>query len=219
MFHRLGALIPGLAVLSLLGACAGRDTAAERCLDRLGSQKVDFTTATLQVENSSCKIVNPVRVTRAAMSWKPAGLLACGFASRFDEFLLDTAEPLARERLHSSIRSMRQLGTYSCRRILGSSHMSEHAKGIAIDVAGFELANGDYVSVESDWRAGNAKARFWHEFAHAACKHFSVVMTPDSNRDHHNHIHIDSGPRHSCGARAEDDPPEPGWSGEIAAEE
>ncbi len=145
------------------------------------------------------------------MSWKPAGLLACGFAARFDNFLARTAEPLAKRRLGASMVSMRQLGTYSCRRMVGGGkHMSEHARGLAIDVAGFFLSDGRYVSVETDWHEGGRKAAFLHEFARDACGKFGVVLTPDANSAHFNHIHIDAGRYKVCGMRRADGtlPPE-----------
>lgn len=202
-----------MAAALLLAGCGlfgGHDGAA--CRGELESEHVAFTRMPVHAERSACAVDNPVRITSAAMSWRPAGLLSCGFADRFDRFLADTAEPLARHRLGSRIASMRQLGTYACRRMVGGKHhrMSEHARGLAIDVAGFTLADGDYVSVERDWRGGGRKSRFLHEFARDACAKFGVVLTPDANRAHFNHIHIDASRFHVCGMRRADGtlPPE-----------
>jgi hypothetical protein len=192
---------------------------AERCIEQLDTQKVTYTLAPIEASSSACTVDNPVRVSKAEISWNPPGVLACGFAVRLDDFLRETAEPLARSDLGSGIRSMRQYGAYSCRRIARSDKLSEHATGLAIDVAGFELANGTFVSVEHDWRGSSAKSNFLHEFARAACKRFSVVLTPDYNRDHYNHIHIDIGPHHLCGERAEESSPipPPAPDGRVAA--
>ena len=197
-----------LAGCGLFGG--GNDHTGAACLSRLEAEHVAFTPAPTHAGHSACAIDTPVRVTNAAMSWRPAGLLSCGFAARFDDFLGATAAPLARRRLGSSIAAMRQLGTYSCRRMVGGKHMSEHARGLAIDVAGFFLADGDYVSVEHDWRGGGRKEAFLHEFARDACAKFGVVLTPDANSAHFNHIHIDAGRYHVCGMRRADGtlPPE-----------
>jgi hypothetical protein len=175
----------------------------ESCLDSLQDRKVAFSVARIDAASSSCAIDDPVRISRAEASWSPPGTLACGFALRLDTFLRDTVEPMARDRLGASIKLMRNYGTYSCRRELDGRRMSEHALGLAIDVAGFELADGDYVSVERDWHGAGAKSAFLHDFAQAACRKFSVVLTPDHNRAHRNHIHIDAGPYHLCGMRAD----------------
>jgi hypothetical protein len=199
-----------MAAAALLAGCGlfGHDGAA--CRGELESEHVAFTRMPVHAERSACTVDNPVRVTSAAMSWRPAGLLSCGFAERFDRFLADSAEPLARHRLGSRITTMRQLGTYSCRRMVGGKHMSEHAHGLAIDVAGFTLADGDYVSVEHDWHSDGRKSRFLHEFARDACNQFGVVLTPDANSAHFNHIHIDASRFHVCGMRRADGtlPPE-----------
>lgn len=203
-------LLVAAFALAGCGLFGGKERAAEACLDRLESEHVDFTPSPIHASSSACTIDNPVRVTDAAMSWRPAGLLACGFAARFDNFLAKTAEPLAQRRLGASITSMRQLGTYSCRRMVGGKHMSEHARGLAIDVAGFFLSNGQYVSVETDWHEGGHREAFLHEFARDACAKFGVVLTPDANSAHFNHIHIDAGRYKVCGMRRADGtlPPE-----------
>jgi len=209
----------GIAALLMTAALAlsgcglfggGKDSTARACLDNLEAHRVSFRPEAVRASSSACTIDNPVRITEAAMPWQPAGLLACGFASRFDNFLGGPAERLAQRRLGSKIVSMRQLGTYSCRRMVGGKHMSEHARGLAIDVAGFHLANGDYVSVEQDWNRGGQKAVFLHDFAQAACDKFGVVLTPDANRAHFNHIHVDAGRYRVCGMRRADGtlPPE-----------
>jgi hypothetical protein len=94
--------------------------------------------------------------------------------------------------------------------MVGGKHMSEHSRGLAIDVAGFLLSNGEFVSVEHDWHGGGRRAEFLHEFARAACGKFGVVLTPDANRAHFNHIHIDASRYHVCGIRRADGtlPPE-----------
>jgi hypothetical protein len=193
---------PMLAGCGLFGG--GGPHRDQACLDQLNSEKVAYTVTAVKASSSACAVDNPVRISSAAMSWNPPGVLACGFAARFDDFLRDTAEPMARRRLGASITSMRDYGTYSCRRSTGSNRMSEHATGRAIDVSGFSLSNGEFVSVQHDWHEGGAKAEFLHEFARAACKRFGVILTPDANRDHYNHIHIDAGRYHLCGMRRAD---------------
>ena len=198
------ALIGGMLLLSGCGGAPER--AAQTCYDMLQSERIVFTPATLP--DTGCSVETPVRVSKADIDWSPPATMACGFASRLREFIHETAEPLARADLGDNIRAMRNMGAFSCRRIASRDRMSEHASGLAIDIAGFELGSGGYVSVEHDWHGGNAKARFLHDFARAACKRFSVVLTPDYNRDHRNHIHIDAGPQRLCGERAGESPPD-----------
>jgi hypothetical protein len=76
--------------------------------------------------------------------------------------------------------------------------MSRHAQGLAIDVAGFELADGRVIRVAEDWSGSGAKREFLHALARRACAYFNVVLTPDSDSDHENHFHLDVGPERSC---------------------
>ena len=85
---------------------------------------------------------------------------------------------------------------------LGTSkggRLSEHATGRAIDFAGIELADGRVISVKRDWRAGGANGAFLHDLARASCKRFNVVLTPNHDRLHQDHIHLDIGPHTLCG--------------------
>jgi hypothetical protein len=139
-------------------------------------------------------------VTLAAVAWNQPGVVSCAFAARLEEFTRAVIEPAARARLGEGVRRIRHLGTYSCRRENGASgRWSQHARGSAIDIAGFELESGRVVLVASDWRGSGAKRAFLHDIARAACQSFSAVLTPDSDREHHDHIHLDAGPYRICG--------------------
>jgi hypothetical protein len=78
---------------------------------------------------------------------------------------------------------------------------SLHASARAIDIAGFRLADGSDVRVGRDWFAADGRGRFLRAAARAACGHFSVVLTPDHDRDHRDHLHFDIGPWRLCGLR------------------
>ena len=77
---------------------------------------------------------------------------------------------------------------------------SEHAAGRAIDVSGFVMKDGERITVEHDWRAGGPRAEFLHALAHRACDYFNLVLTPDNDKDHHNHLHLDIGRWRLCEA-------------------
>jgi hypothetical protein len=68
--------------------------------------------------------------------------------------------------------------------------LSEHAFGNAIDIGGFRLADGRWVRVTS-WRNGGAEQAFLREVAQGACRHFTVVLTPESDTAHQDHFHLD----------------------------
>ena len=128
--------------------------------------------------------------------------MSCALAARLDEFEREVVEPLAIEELGRRATRIDHLGSYSCRRQnsrLGG-RWSQHARGQAIDIAGFRLSDGTTVSVERDWREPGPKRQFLRHLTRRACRYFSVVLTPDSNAEHYNHMHFDSGPNRLCSA-------------------
>lgn len=88
-------------------------------------------------------------------------------------------------------------GTYACRPIRGFAMLSEHAFGNAIDIARFKVRGYGEVSVFKHWkskRKRHAKARkFLHQLVASLRrdKVFSTILTPDYNKAHANHLHLD----------------------------
>jgi len=205
---------PGIAVAVplalLLAGCAARPPkpppapslpilSGEQCLGDLATRGVDFRLAPLRASAGPCAVDTSVEVSRAAVAWNQPALMSCGLADRLDRFLVEAAEPLALRYLGSTITRFDHFGAYSCRREIGSSsRWSEHAVGRAIDVRGFVLANGETVSVEHDWDSSGRKGAFLHALARRACDYFSAVLTPESDRYHYNHLHLDLGPYRLC---------------------
>lgn len=191
--------------VALLAACAARvppkaGPDAAQCLARLDGAGVRYERVDMTAEPAACAVETPVRVTLAAVAWNQPGVVSCAFAARLEDFARTVIEPAARVRFGEGVRRIRHLGTYSCRRENGGNgRWSQHARGGAIDIAGFELESGTVVLVASDWRGGGAKSTFLHDIARAACARFSAVLTPDSDREHRDHIHLDDGPYRICG--------------------
>jgi hypothetical protein len=73
----------------------------------------------------------------------------------------------------------------------GTSHISEHAFGNALDIAGFILADGHKISVQDGWHGTPEEQGFLHDVQLYACETFSTVLSPGYNPEHYNHIHVD----------------------------
>lgn len=106
----------------------------------------------------------------------------------------------AREILGSELTRIHHVGTYSCRRMYNRSRgrMSEHAFANAWDVTGFELADGRLVSVQKHWNGLGPMRTFLRSVRDDACNIFSVVLGPDYNDAHHDHLHVDMGGGSRC---------------------
>ena len=99
------------------------------------------------------------------------------------------------------ITDVRHIGTFNCRKIAGTSKLSQHAHGLAIDIYGFEKANGDDYIVKRDWEQDTdnpqtPRGQVLYEIAHAMHDEhvFNIVLTPNYNADHANHFHVDLTP-------------------------
>jgi len=90
-------------------------------------------------------------------------------------------------------KQVTHMGSYNCRKIRGSSIMSQHSFGAAIDIASINGA-----SLKSEWQDEGEKGKYLRDAATAACDYFSNVLTPDYNAAHHDHFHLDHGLRLTC---------------------
>jgi hypothetical protein len=201
--RRLSSLAAILLAASFAG-CAARHPPpapnASLCLARLDEAGVRFTPASPPADSAACAVEAPVLVSAAAVGWNRPGIVSCGFALALADFAREDVAPSALARFGTPLRAIRHFGTYACRRENGGTgRWSQHASGKAIDIAGFELADGRVILVARDWRGHGPKSAFLHEVARRACRRFSVVLTPASDAEHNNHIHLDNGPYKHCG--------------------
>ena len=124
---------------------------------------------------------------------KPAATLACPIVSALHRWLADSVQPAAMRWFGARVVEIKQISAYSCRGMNGNSraHISEHAFGNALDIAGFTLADGRHVSVKDGWRGMPEEQGFLRDVQAAACQQFSTVLAPGSNVYHYDHIHVD----------------------------
>lgn len=183
------------------------------CLNDLSGLRVAFQPiAPFAETEDGCGIANPVKVSAGTVAWNRPGVLTCPMARTLARFETETVQPAAMARFGQAVRKVHHAGTYDCRvkrnnstkvaASLGGSRggrLSEHAKGQAIDIAAFELADGTMVTVKKDWRGVGAKSAFLQEVARASCGTFNVVLTPNHDRLHQDHLHLDIGPHTLCG--------------------
>ncbi len=99
------------------------------------------------------------------------------------------------------VTGMRHFGAYNCRVIAGTRTLSRHGYGDAVDIAGWVFSDGRDISYLDDWahnepRPADPAARFlrdqataWHQEAL-----WNILLTPDYNAAHDNHVHADLTP-------------------------
>jgi hypothetical protein len=124
---------------------------------------------------------------------KPVATLACPIVSVLDRWLADAVQPAAMRWFGVRVVEIKQISAYSCRGMNGDSraHISEHAFGNALDIAGFTLADGRHVSVKDGWKGVPEEQGFLRDVQATACQQFTTVLAPGSNVYHYDHIHVD----------------------------
>jgi len=142
----------------------------------------------------ACGIDYPVKVIALSggIQMRPPAVLNAKMAVTFAKYIRSDFAPAVRWRYLSGIRSIRN-GSYSCRNMIGESthHLSEHAKGNAIDVMGVTLDSGRVIDVEKPGWFSFRERGFLNKVRGEACGYFTTVLGPGYNWAHHNHFHFD----------------------------
>jgi hypothetical protein len=131
--------------------------------------------------------------TAGPVAITPVATLACPIVSALDQWVSATVQPAAQRWFGQPVVEIKQISAYSCRGMNGQpgAHISEHAFGNALDIAGFILADGRKITVKTSWNASPEEQGFLHDVQGGACDTFSTVLAPGSNKYHFDHIHVD----------------------------
>lgn len=174
----------------------------ERCAEVL---RAPFAVATPVPDHpitAGCGSVNAVRATSFGGARLPVDRITCEAAAALALWIVHDVQPLAEATLGQRVTGIQSMGAYSCRNIIGSPlfkrFRSQHARANAIDIGGFVLADGRHVTVKGGWKRPGADAAFLRAVHDGACRYFRVVIGPDYNDAHHDHIHLDRGWARAC---------------------
>jgi len=169
------------------------EVACRNDLRRLG---VTFRNLAPINDGGACRIDYPVSVSAiGSVQMKPAATLSCRMAATFSRWTRSELVPAARWRYWSSVKTIHQGSSYSCRRIARTTTPSEHSKGNALDVMRIELTSGKDIDVRKPgWFAFREKG-FLNTVRADGCDYFTTVLGPGYNYDHRNHFHFDIKPR------------------------
>jgi hypothetical protein len=134
----------------------------------------------------------------SAIRYSSSPRVTCAVARalvRFEAIVQEEAERLFARK----VASMEQMGTYNCRQIAAyAGWVSQHSFANAIDIKRFKLKGGREISVQKHYGRGpEAPAHKEGQFLRAVARRlvaegvFTVVLTPNFDRAHHNHFHLD----------------------------
>jgi hypothetical protein len=118
-------------------------------------------------------------------------VLACRFAGQLGHWIGDLVAPLVAGIKDTDLKAVRTGPGFECRNRnrAPSGKLSAHAEGLAIDIAGFELADGATLRIKEE--TGIAPDPTLAALRTAACGWFTTILGPGSDEAHHDHLHVD----------------------------
>ncbi len=185
---------------------------SDKCFAKLDEAKtLEYVRARPKHEGATCGYDKAALFSKSVgANFRPAREVSAQCALALAGYIwLKQVDEHAREILGSPVKTVYHAGTYSCRRQKGNSSgaWSEHAFANAWDITGFKLEDGRVISVLKDWNQTDyklspkerlARQTFLRKTRNTACRLFRVVLSPDYNAAHKDHLHFDQGPNLSC---------------------
>jgi len=170
------------------------------CFAALDRGHVDYVRAPVKPIENGCGYEDAAILKQSKVSHGGELLMRCPAMVPLLLWERHVVEPAAEHSFHQKVRAIRNYGTYSCRNVNHepTGRRSQHASANAIDVSGFQFADGTRISIARDWNDTGAKGQFLHAVRDGACRFFGVVLSPDYNSLHHDHFHLDGSPWHLC---------------------
>ncbi len=144
--------------------------------------------------SENCHVRNRVALSGVGQARVDTIETSCATALRMAMWEQHGVQPAAEEFFGSSVAVVRQIGSYNCRPIRTtqgpSTRWSTHSTADAIDITGFDLADGQRVRLIRDWDGDGPKAAFLRAVRDSACTWFATTLSPDFNSLHADHFHL-----------------------------
>ncbi len=140
-----------------------------------------------------CGVDAAVRVRSVSgVKLSQTSVMDCTTAQALKKWIDKTAKPALSSK-GGGLKELKVAAHYVCRgrNNTQGAKISEHGKGRAIDISGFQLANGASVSVLDGWNAGGTR-KAMRRMHQGACGPFGTVLGPNANQYHRDHFHFDT---------------------------
>jgi hypothetical protein len=184
------------ALVSVSGMAAS-DYAA--CLSDLRSRKIVFEQAG-DVKQQGCELSGAIELTaiptafgEVSVGGKP--MMLCGFARRFSDWAREVGAPLTLAYTGQKLARIEVGSSFRCsaRYDKPGQVPSEHAKGDAIDVFAFVLADNRTLHVKPEESDAPAERDLVRVLRTTGCAYFTTVLGPGTDPAHAEHLHFDTG--------------------------
>jgi len=167
------------------------------CVAALASLNVTFGELSPIDDGEGCGIDRPLEVTTigGGVALVPPAIMRCQAAVNLARWTRDVVIPMLRKaQPGEKLAAVDQASAYICRKRngAGSGKISEHARGTAIDIAGFTFQSGKTFTIAPREEEPTLNGAFQRSIAAAACLYFSTVLDPGSDAAHETHLHLDT---------------------------
>jgi hypothetical protein len=172
-----------------------------QCLADLRALGVRYESLPDRYFAGGCSATGAVKLIDIGLPVSNLGAMKCGVARTFAIWSREAIQRAARAWLDSTVAKVESFGTYSCRPVNGQpgNKLSEHGRANAVDISAFLLADGRRITVREGWNSPDPNVRAFLRAIHkSACRRFQIVLGPDANGFHRDHLHMDMGPGPYC---------------------
>ena len=177
------------------------DAATRQCLADLDREGVRYKALPDRTFEGGCSALGAVQLLDISTPVANLGAMTCPLARQFARWTREALQPAAKAWLGSRVVRIESFGTYSCRAVnnRAGARLSEHGRANAVDVGAFVLAVGRRITVLAGWNGGDEHVRRFLRAVHdAGCRRFGIVLGPDADGFHRDHLHFDMGQGPYC---------------------
>lgn len=146
-----------------------------QCWSALSKSGAVYSTRPDQNTSDQCHIRTPTKVTVLGDLRISPLETRCEIALRTAMWERHGIQPAAREHLGAPVTRTHHFGSYSCRKA-GPQRMSQHVTANAIDISGFDFANGEKIRLSNDWDGEPNAQAFLRDVRNSACDWFGLVL-------------------------------------------
>jgi hypothetical protein len=172
-----------------------------QCFADLRREEIGFRPLPDRRFANGCSAVNSVQLLEIGTPVTNLGAMTCPVARQFGRWAREAMQPAASAWLGSRVVRIESFGTYSCRAVnsVEGARLSEHGRANAVDIGAFVLADGRRIKVLDGWNSEDKDVRRFLRAVHqAACRRFQIVIGPDADSFHRDHLHFDMGQGPYC---------------------
>ena len=172
-----------------------------QCHADLAREGVRYRALEDRVFGGGCTALGAVQLLDIGTPVANLGAMTCPLARQFARWTREAVQPAAKAWLGSRVVRIESYGTYGCRPVNSrpGAKLSEHGRANAVDIGIFVLADGRRVTVKQGWNGDDEEVRRFLRAVHSAgCRRFGIVLGPDADAFHRDHLHFDMGQGPYC---------------------